>query len=595
MRFHVAAICRVLGGAWLALGSPVGAQSLEFDVDAPADVQEQVRNVSVLIQSLRDSSVDDEQIITSARSDYARILSVLYENGYYAGEISIRVDGREVAGITPLERVSGIESVEIRVTSGAQFHFGRADITPRAPRAPRQGGFRSGAIARSVAVQEGLDEALSAWKQQGYPLVHVVDQTLVAQHKTQILDVLIRLDPGGRARFGRLNIQGHSRMRENRVRKIAGLVSGEIYSTSALNRAAQRLRDTGIFSSVVFEEADHLNADASYDITLIVEEAKLRRIEAGATLSNVEGLKFEGDWLHRNVLGGGEQVKFGLTAAGIGGETEGIDYSANLQVLRPATLSADTNATVEFSILRQNEPEYILRSRSVSVRFDHYISEKLSAGIALNYVDANSFDIYGERDFSVVSLPLGITYDGRDSKTSSTSGAYVALSARPFYGRGNGGFGLQAGFDGRIYRALGSNVVLAARAQASSIYSSELSEVSPDYLLYSGGGNTVRGQDYQALGVEVDGLGKSGGLSYAGASVEIRFGLWDSIGGIVFADYGYVGSTSQLLGAGAGHSGAGIGLRYETGLGPIRLDIGAPLGRDDPDSLKFYLGVGQAF
>ena len=63
-----------------------------------------------------------------------------------------------------------------------------------------------------------------------------------------------------------------------------------------------------------------------------------------------------------------------------------------------------------------------------------------------------------------------------------------------------------------------------------------------------------------------------------------------------FADWGYIGAEAFPDFTGESHAGAGIGVRYKTGIGPIRLDVATPIaGASDGSSLYIYVGIGQAF
>ncbi len=74
---------------------------------------------------------------------------------------------------------------------------------------------------------------------------------------------------------------------------------------------------------------------------------------------------------------------------------------------------------------------------------------------------------------------------------------------------------------------------------------------------------------------------------------EIRREITERIGVVGFLDAGFVGADS--FGSGEVHSGAGLGLRYSTGFGPIRVDVGAPVTGDTGDGPQLYIGIGQAF
>ena len=129
-----------------------------------------------------------------------------------------------------------------------------------------------------------------------------------------------------------------------------------------------------------------------------------------------------------------------------------------------------------------------------------------------------------------------------------------------------------------------------------SVYGPQLSQAPADYLFYSGGGGTVRGQPYQSLGVSLGGGNVVGGRSFLGLSAEARLKMTDKIGIVGFVDAGYIGAEQFYDGSGQVHSGAGLGLRYATGIGPIRLDVGVPTsGPATGENFQVYIGIGQSF
>jgi translocation and assembly module TamA len=104
----------------------------------------------------------------------------------------------------------------------------------------------------------------------------------------------------------------------------------------------------------------------------------------------------------------------------------------------------------------------------------------------------------------------------------------------------------------------------------------------------------VRGQSYKSLKVDLGGGVSSGGRSYLGLSAEARVRVGKKISLVGFYDYGAIGAGS-MPGDGGSHSGAGLGLRYDTPLGPIRLDVAAPVSGGSGGAVQVYVGIGQAF
>ena len=131
----------------------------------------------------------------------------------------------------------------------------------------------------------------------------------------------------------------------------------------------------------------------------------------------------------------------------------------------------------------------------------------------------------------------------------------------------------------------------------------DLMDAPADFLFYSGGGGTVREQPYKSLGVNVlrdfgTGLqpADSGAASFVGLQLETRVDVTGRIGVVGFYDIGYVDIVAFPTGDGDWHAGTGIGVRYGTPIGPIRLDLATPANGDDAfGSLQVYIGIGQSF
>ena len=88
----------------------------------------------------------------------------------------------------------------------------------------------------------------------------------------------------------------------------------------------------------------------------------------------------------------------------------------------------------------------------------------------------------------------------------------------------------------------------------------------------------------------------SGGRGFLGLSGELRYPINDDFSAVAFADWGHISANSVPGFDGLSHSGAGLGVRYNTGIGPIRLDIAVPVaGENSGSSYQIYIGIGQAF
>ena len=166
----------------------------------------------------------------------------------------------------------------------------------------------------------------------------------------------------------------------------------------------------------------------------------------------------------------------------------------------------------------------------------------------------------------------------------------------PYYGLSGAASGARGYLDARAYRSVGGGdkVTLAGRFQLGTIIGSDIGDTPPDLLFLSGGSGTVRGHSYQSLTVTTGGV-ETGGRSFLGFSGEARVKINDKFGVVGFYDIGYIGENSTVDSTGGWHSGAGLGLRYQTGIGPIRLDVAVPVTGSSSNSFEAYVGIGQSF
>lgn len=555
-----------------------------------------------LLRSLQAQGQSNPQdLLAAARADYGRILAALYARGHYSGVIRILIDGREAASIAPLDTPARIGVIAISVDPGPPFRFGATGIEPLPAGTDLPPGFRSGETAESGLITDAVAVSIRAWRDIGHARAAVTREDVIADHARAVLDVAIGVDPGPRLRFGPLAVEGETRMREQRVRKIAGLPEGETFSETELRRAETRLRRTGIFSSVTLVEDEVITLPDLLGITAQVVEQKPRRFSVGAEIASLDGLSLTGSWLHRNLLGGGERLKLDGSITNIGSGESGVDYALGVTLDRPATLTPDTTAGLVFAYEHLDEIDYSADTVDFGLVFSHIFSDQLTARAGLTYSYQNGTDPGGSFNFRNLSLPLGVTWDKRDVPTNPTRGFYLDATLKPFLGFGTTGSGVRATVDGRAYRSLGApgRFVIAARLQGGAIYGPGLLETPRDELFFSGGGGTVRGQPYRSLGIPVTrGFGPEfqiGGKFFLAGSLELRAKVTERIGIVGFVDAGSVGLDGVLDGSADSHAGAGLGLRYDTGIGPIRLDIAAPISGTTGDGVQIYIGLGQAF
>ncbi len=609
MRFTwagVMTVCALGQSAWAL--ETVTVNVIGIDDDNRAAVTSAIERAALSFRALDDPFENDSDLFGAAVTDYARILGALYGEGFYSPGISILVDGREAADIDPFNPPDRIGTIALNVTAGPRFGFGTLDVSPRP--VARQGtrlvkGFEPGRQARSGLIAQAANTAVGEWRDEGHAKAAVADQRIVADHRAARLDVAIALAPGPKLRFGTITLGGDTGVSDRRVREIMGFPEGEVFSPEALRDAVSRVRRSGVFRTVSVREADQPNPDGTLDFAMTLIEEKPRRIGADVEYSTVEGLSAGAFWLHRNLFGGAERLRIDGRVQNLAGEEAGLvdrggeDYELNLRLTRPGSLGPDNDLFVFAGLESIDDPDYKEDSFRFGIGLTRYFTPRLTGEVSggLRYSEVS--DAFGTRTFKHAVLPTTLEWDRRDTPGDAAEGFYIDVSATPYIGIDGSQSGAQTELDLRAYYGFGPNntTVLAGRVQVGSVIGSDLDATPPEFLFFSGGGNTVRGQKYQSLGIDQPNGETSGGRSFLGFSGEVRQLIRGTIGAVLFADAGYIGADSYIDGDAGFHAGAGAGVRFGTPIGPIRVDLATPVSEsgDAFSRVELYIGVGQAF
>ena len=589
------------------------AYDLDFAVVGGED-EDAVTNASRLWQSRESAVAGSAGLIAAAKGDYRRILAALYDEGRYGPTVSITINGRQAADIPAGTTFSGRPLVRVRVGPGPEYRFGQADIAERAPPAierddrvddPAREGFAPGEVAKASVVRRAGDLAVAEWREQGHPKARVAETTARAVHPQDVLNVRIRMEPGPYARFGATRVEGTERMDPGFVAYMADIPEGAEFDPDVLRRARARLDRLGVFSSRRLVEGE-VGRNGLMPIDILVRERKLRRFGLGVTASTLDGFGAETFWLHRNLFGRAESLRLegsvGGLGTGLGGTEGGIDYGLGATFRKPGIFTPDTDLVLNAYARREVNETFTETSTGASAIVENFVSDRWTLRYGALFRYGRFEDAFGERTFTQVEALLDAEYDGRDSKVDPTEGFYLEAEAKPFHEFEFANTGVRLEGEGRAYEDFGTDgrSIVALRLRAGSLLAPPIDETAPDTLFLTGGGGSVRGFAFKSIGIDrdVDGDGDVetvGGRSLFEASAEFRQRFGDSFGAVVFADAGTV-SAGTFTRFDDVKVGVGVGLRYYTGLGPIRVDVAVPLnpGPDD-GSFALYAGIGQAF
>ncbi|MEM6726947.1 MAG: BamA/TamA family outer membrane protein [Pseudomonadota bacterium] len=575
------------------LSTGLAAQELRLTKENDA-LAEELRAEALVLQAPDDTAPGD--LVATARGDYERLLAALYADGYFSAEVSITLGGREAAGLNSFNPPASIRPVIVTISQGSRFDFGRAEVSPLPPGAVvAEEAFRPGGRAGTEKIRNAARGAVESWREASHAKAQITGQQIVARHDAEELDVLLTVSPGPSLTFGNLLVPEGGAVKAQSVRRIAGLPRGEPFTPGTVETVRTRLVSTGAFASVVVREADIPNADGTLDVEVELEAAKPRRLGFGAEIDSTEGLSLEAFWLHRNIFGGAERLRFDSSVSGIGGTSGGIDYALGALLRIPGFRRAQDVLELTAALERLDEPSFEEDLFEIGARRARQVSETLVVGVGAGFRFSRAVDSFGTREFRHLILTGDATRDLRDNALNPRSGFYGSFETKPFLGFAGSTSGLRLEGDFRGYFSAGASTVLAGRVLVGSVIGPEIDETPPEFLFFSGGGGSVRGQGFQSLGVD-DGDDTTGGRSFAGLSLEVRRDINETFGLVGFADFGYVAEDSAFE-DGSSHAGAGLGLRYNTALGPLRVDVGVPVGGASDHDIRYglYIGLGQTF
>ncbi|MBO9435642.1 BamA/TamA family outer membrane protein [Ruegeria sp. R13_0] len=580
--------------------APTGLLALETSLVAPGaskELRERIEETSSVTTADSRGLDTPLEILSAALSDYRTIVQILYDEGYFSPVVSIKLDGKEAADLSTLSVPAQINRAVITVETGPSFRFGKAIVQPVAPDTVLPEEFAPGKLATTGAIQQATSAGVQGWRDAGHAKAELANQTIIARHAQAQLDAQIDLDPGRRLTFGRMFINGDTDVKHRSIEKIAGFPSGEVYSPAQIQKVGTRLRRTGTFSVVSITERETPNPDGTLDFDATFEDLPKRRLTFGIELASRDGLDVTATWTHRNVFRRAERLRFEAALRNIGGAEE-LDGRIGLRLDQPDRLGPDDNTFWNALLERRNTENYNVTVASLAYGARRTFSDRLYAEASVGFQWSDADDAYGDgRKFRYFIIPLRSEWDERDSKISATRGFYLDAQATPFAGLSGTESGIRLFGDGRAYTSLGTGgkLVLAGRVQIGSVIGPSADGVTPDFLFFSGGAGTVRGQPFESLGIPV-GTGIAGGKSFLGFSGEVRGKVTESLSLVGFYDYGIV-DTSSFVGSGAeDHAGAGLGVRYDLGgFGPLRFDLAYPVQGDTGSGIQFYIGIGQAF
>jgi translocation and assembly module TamA len=590
-----------------------------------------IEDTSQLVRFKDRAPVGPFALIARAEADAARIDRVLRSVGHYDAVIVVRIAGLASGDARLLPLLEGLPGeppvpVEVEIDPGPVYRIGAVRLDGPVPDTARRAfDLAAGRPARAGDVLAAGQAVLGALQEDGFALARVPPPDAVVHHDTRTMDVLYVAEPGPRLALGEISVSGLERLQEDYIRRRLGVEPGEPSSPSRLERARQDLLVHGVLAWARLTPGDAPDDTGRLPLSLEVAERPPRVIRLGAAYASDEGATLSAAWIHRNLFGRAEE----LTLQGeVGRLTQNrradLSHLARGSLRLPDLWLRDLDLKLDLASIGESLDAYDRDAVTAGVSLERRFAPGLYGSAGLGFEDAQITQDGGPQDYRLVSLPLRASYDNTDDPLDPTRGFRLVAEATPaqvLEGEGGGfvrgravasGYWMPPieGWQGRGARSAASagdepddggdglalsRTVLAARLALGNIQGAAVEDVPPDWRFYAGGGGSVRGFPFQSIGPRTASGQPAGGDGLLEASFELRLRFGEEWGAVVFVDAGAV-SEEGIPGLRDLSVGAGIGLRYHTPIGPVRVDLAAPLTASAGDSpVQLYVAIGQAF
>jgi translocation and assembly module TamA len=538
-----------------------------------------------------------------AESDLNNIVKVLHSQAFYNARVSASYDFEKQPVV-----------ITIQIEMGSVYPIEEFYILPD-PKSHGSFPYSSisigdiGVCLNEPAYTETILSAESDLEQlmndDGYPYASVTDREVIADQESKSISVVLFIDSGPQVRFGYTSISGNRCVKNRFFKNKISWCQGQLYSPRFLQCTQNELELSSLFSSVsIVLPEDAPDEDGEVPITIEVKEGKPRSIGFGINYETNRGPGFGASWEHRNLTGMGDKVS-------MTGDIWADKQFGRMSYIIPDFGRKDQRLIWSADYLRELDVGYHEKSYSLGATIVRQVNCHLQFYYGLMYQHLINTDIHEKKrhqsqktddeTFNLFKSPISFNWNYSNSILDPTTGFRVKLRAIPAYSF----TGKQIFYDINVLTASYyypfdrcHRHVIAGQGTFGFIFGPQKDLIPRSELFDAGTDKLLRGYKYKTVSPLDNTYKPTGGRSMMIYSLEYRYRQTEDIGWVVFWDFGNVYSNrlpeldKKIL------NSVGLGFRYFTPVGPVRLDIAFPLNKRhhiDKSSYQAYLSFGQAF
>nr|WP_258043014.1 BamA/TamA family outer membrane protein [Sphingomonas sp. NBWT7] len=553
------------------------------------------------------------QVNARAKEDEGLAVRLMKSLGYYDG-----------VAVSTLENVPG-EPAKLRaiVTATPGRLYKLDQITVNAgPTVPpnlvrEQLPLKTGDPIEAARIQGAEANVSLILPQRGYPFVKVGERDILLDDETVTGDYTLPVDTGPRSSFGVLRPEGDAVFDVEHLNVFPRFKQGDLFDTRKRDDLREALVATGLFDTLAVEpvRTGQPGPDGTEQVDLVVRQSKgpWRSLAGSAGYGTGEGVKVEGSWTHRNLF----PPEGALVLTAIGGTQQ---QGASATFRRQNAGKRDRSFSAGVAANHSNYDAFDAFTGTAFVRWA-YDSTPIwqkrftyAFGAELTGTNESVFDFTRNervrRTYGIAAIPAQAVWDTSDDLLNPTKGYRLKLNLSPETSvQGSVRPYARTMIEGTVYYPVSDSLVIAGRARAGSIFGIDRDDIAPSRRYYGGGGGSVRGYGFQRLGpfepvsslvpnedgeIDIGDLRPVGGRSINEFALEARY-RFGNFGIVPFIDAGNA-YESTFPKASDLRFGAGVGGRFYTNFGPMRVDLATPLNpRPGDGKIALYVSIGQAF
>lgn len=573
---------------------PFDPAGIDYEIRIEGVSNEQ--NKAFDLEALAEQAIDEEHPPETVdalhifnRLMAERVRAALAAHAYFDAKAYASIDEPDDEDDTPVIIITANTGEQYHIDSH-QLHWKSAELAVE-----DKSIFPAHGTLADTAPLLASAEALSTQLSSKHCLLSLtISPRLILDKIAHKATIIYDIEHGGSANFGDTRFTGDSKVNESILRKRIKWKQGQCFSQNKLDKTQTSLLKTQLLSKAHITVGEQVNEEGEIPITIELKDRPHRTISAGVDYNRDDGAGFTIGWEHRNMLHDAHTLSTELHVS-----TQ--EQAASVQYSIPYFYRDDQKLNLDAGITRESTDTFDAQSILALASLDRKITPELLVGIGLGARFSRVIESgLNTENFGFLYVPVYAEWDSRDDSLDPMEGIYARASIAPYSDvTGQGISFIRTEGLARTYFTAEDwrwKPTLALRGNYGQINGTSVTALPADIRFYTGGGGSVRGYGYRSIGARNADDDPQGGTVWTELSSEIRLRFNDTIGAVAFMDAGTVYDGTAFDPSEELFLSAGLGMRYYSPIGPLRLDVGVPLNRGDDDSnFDIYISIGQAF